>query len=444
MPAQGLLVPVATFALSTILNTDLIKDPALWNDSVLTPAGKAIIQSTTLDSFLASMGGAHMECPFRLPDRPCKPKVTEITGLHWANLYDFIGLDNAIAAFFLDGVYFHGIFNLFLIGIITTALSFFLLHRFWQLMARLFPRTCLATYTRLLSHDQTILCTHSTFVLLLGLQMVPYSYFAINALFGPDFASYLQRFHAPFFAFVLQHGLLYVVEASTRSIIKYNSLLLWHHIIWVMFIIIFTYSRSVFALKLNLVLDWMVVFEALLYAGLVSIRLGAPWQVIRAVLVVASVLYWLSRIVQTVILVAFFAKSHARMVRAHDQPVYWAGVILSAALTVLQGYTGMIYYRLYVKAGPLATGASPYEDEMEELSAAGEAGSQGKLAMVLGLSRSYSLPLSSHGSVPLAHQPSNNGSWARLKTVQSARTAPGFKTSVSLRGSGLVAPHKSF
>lgn len=85
------------------------------------------------------------------------------------------------------------------------------------------------------------------------------------------------------FASVIQHGLLDLVEATTRSIIKFNSLLLWHHIIWIVFIMIASYSKTAFAVKLDLILDWFVVFEALLYAGLVVIRPKASWKVTRSV-----------------------------------------------------------------------------------------------------------------------------------------------------------------
>ena len=139
-----------------------------------------------------------------------------------------MGLNEVLAPFFREGYFFHHIFNVLLITVISTIMCFFIMHVFWRTSARLSPRTCLANYTGLKPHDQTILCTHSFFVLLLGLQLVPYTYFIIVALFGSNFATYLEKYYAVMFAFIFQHGLLYVVEASTRSIIKFNSLLLWY------------------------------------------------------------------------------------------------------------------------------------------------------------------------------------------------------------------------
>ena len=118
-------------------------------------------------------------------------------------------------------------------------------------------------------------------------------------------------------------------------------------------IVIATYSKSVFALKLDLLLDWAVVFEALLYSGLIAIRLKAHYIITKNLLLVASILYGLSRVAQTVILAYFFAGSYSRIARANEQQVYWPGVVLGSALTVLQTYTALIYYRLWARCSPV-------------------------------------------------------------------------------------------
>ena len=87
--------------------TSLCRNPDLWNESTLTPAGKAFIQNTTLTSLLASVGGGiRLDCPFLVPNAPgCPPpSVGSIQVWAWDNLLDFVGLDSVIQPFFDSGV----------------------------------------------------------------------------------------------------------------------------------------------------------------------------------------------------------------------------------------------------------------------------------------------------------------------------------------------------
>ena len=49
-----------------------------------------------------------------------------------------------------------------------------------------------------------------------------------------------------------------------RAVLRPNLLLLVHHVLWVILIVIASAGRSVFAIKLDLLLDWMVCWEAAL------------------------------------------------------------------------------------------------------------------------------------------------------------------------------------
>lgn len=125
-------------------------------------------------------------------------------------------------------------------------------------------------------------------------------------------------------------------------------------------------------IKLDLILDWFVCFEALLYLTLILSRLRAPARPLQGVLICAVVLYTLSRLMQTVILAYFFAASYGRMKRAGQQDVYWPCAVLSFFLSVLQLYTGLIYYRLYRRTGNKARVTdshqfeSPFQDAPHE------------------------------------------------------------------------------
>ena len=104
-------------------------------------------------------------------------------------------------------------------------------------------------------------------------------------------------------------------------------------------------------IKLDLMLDWFVCFEAPLYLTLILSRLEAPRRVLQGVLVGAITLYMLSRLMQTIMLAYFFAATHRRMHKAGQQAVYWPCAILSCLLLLLQLYTAMIYRKVYRRAG---------------------------------------------------------------------------------------------
>ena len=68
-------------------------------------------------------------------------------------------------------------------------------------------------------------------------------------LFGSNFLDALAAYYSPLFSFVLLHGLLYVVEACLRAVVKTNWLLLVHHFCWVLLLVIATDARSVFSVR---------------------------------------------------------------------------------------------------------------------------------------------------------------------------------------------------
>ena len=67
LATQTMLTAVTMFAISAIMNVNMIKNPALWSTQLLTPAGKAFIQSTNLSAFLEL--GSDVVAPFYLPNR---------------------------------------------------------------------------------------------------------------------------------------------------------------------------------------------------------------------------------------------------------------------------------------------------------------------------------------------------------------------------------------
>ena len=122
---------------------------------------------------------------------------------------------------------------------------------------------------------------------------------------------------------MLLHGLLYVVEGCVRAVLRTNWLLLVHHTLWTVLIVIATDGEGVFAIKLDLMLDWMVCFEAPLFFTLILARLHAPVRLVQATLLGGLAVYVLSRLMQTAMLAYYFSETYGRMQRAGQQQVYW-------------------------------------------------------------------------------------------------------------------------
>ena len=95
-----------------------------------------------------------------------------------------------------------------------------------------------------------------------------------------------------------------------------------------------------------------MAFEVLLYIALVLSRLRAPARVVRPCIVLALVVYTLSRVVQTTMLIQLFATGYARMqATASLRAVYWVSLVLALALSGIQCYTFYIYGQLYLRCG---------------------------------------------------------------------------------------------
>ena len=126
------------------------------------------------------------------------------------------------------------------------------------------------------AHEQFIICTHVILVTIFALQLIPYSYLMAQMLFSSHFADVLQRHHQIFFWSVTCHGMLYLVEGGFRSVVKLNSLLLPHHILFFVMGILLLVSSRVLVFKAAYVLDLFVLYEFGLYASLILRRLKAP------------------------------------------------------------------------------------------------------------------------------------------------------------------------
>lgn len=134
------LVPaVATFAISAVWNTDLVKNPLLWTAERMTSAGKAFVESTTFQDWL----GVDLAMPFFTPDtQPNWHTVAKPTAWRFSNLRNFVGRDFAIDSFFDSGSDFHMLFNTTLMTAVGVILVFVIISCFWKLLGKrtIFPQ----------------------------------------------------------------------------------------------------------------------------------------------------------------------------------------------------------------------------------------------------------------------------------------------------------------
>lgn len=78
MCVQTMVTMVGTYALIGLFNMDIIKDSALWTEVALTPAGKALVQNTSLPPCSETLPVQLWTAPFRTPDRSCSHSVPSI------------------------------------------------------------------------------------------------------------------------------------------------------------------------------------------------------------------------------------------------------------------------------------------------------------------------------------------------------------------------------
>lgn len=338
---------VATFAISAIWNNNLIKNPALWEEQRLTQMGKQLIQGINMSSLL----GVDVAVPFFLPERQPNWHIVDApTRWSFHNLVNFVGKDFALAGFFDGTDYFYVLFCITLITAVVVVLVFLAIAMLFRLLGKH------TVFAKLPVHTRLIVVIHAAFAMTLLVQLVPYSVFILPVWFGPDVLGQLERFYSVPFTCAIMHGIMYAGEAMTRSVVKVSHLLLWHHVLWFILLFIAAIKKSMFAIKVDFILEYFICWEFALYVCLVAHRLEASLRLQKRLLIIAAVTYGGSRLVQAVLLLSLFIVGGARM---KPQPgLYSIMLILTVALVVLQTYTGWIYWAMWQRASQKSKSAN--------------------------------------------------------------------------------------
>jgi hypothetical protein len=207
-----------------------------------------------------------------------------------------------------------------------------------------------STYRALPGQDRMVVCQHGVYAVVFGLSLIPQTILTCTALFKAWTGEYLvtRQLAAVCGVFMASRVVLYVIEGSIRSVIKFSWLLIVHHQLFFVIIVMAFWTTNTVLVGIGIVLDLFACHEAPLYVALVSYRLRWPAPVTRALLWVACGWYCATRVFQTVAVVYMIA-GFARMSAINTRPEFIVTVIIFGALTVIQVYTLVIYHAMYRK-----------------------------------------------------------------------------------------------
>jgi hypothetical protein len=259
----------------------------------------------------------------------------------WANLLQFGAIMQEMPGDEIQPVWEHVVGStfakfMFLVIILMPPL-FFAAHR-----ACLRPWS--AAYRALSAAEQLVVTEHCVYIFVFGVSLLPQTILALTSLFKAWTGWYLDsaQIGALLGVFVASRTVLYAVEASVRSVVKWSWLLIVHHQLFFLIVLLALWGRNAAVAGLGLVLDLGAVHEVPLYVGLVSYRLRWPARFTRGVLRGAMVWYVLTRVLQTVILL-YMIVGFGGMPAVRQTPEFIVVAVLCGLLTMIQAYTIVIY-----------------------------------------------------------------------------------------------------
>ncbi len=266
------------------------------------------------------------------------PAMREEEYWAWSNIYLFVS-PNDLNILTTEAKYLSAGLVMMWSNCISTVLFFLLVQK--ALKGILKER-----FTSLELHEQFIVSTHIILVTIFILQLLPYSYLMARLLFSSQFTDILQSHHKIFFWSVSCHGMLYLVEGGFRSVVRLNSLLLLHHVLFFVMPILLFISGRVLVFKAGYVLDLFATYEFGLYASLILRRLRAPTRLLQLSLAGGVGVYAVTRVVQFIILCGLFLGTFD--VEKGDK-WYWITLVVTVLLVVIQNFTFIIYYGMYTR-----------------------------------------------------------------------------------------------
>lgn len=316
------------------VRTSCYKDKYLYSEEFLSKRGLEMIAGPT--DALVSILEHHVELQDGTPFTRYNEELTyqpeySLTDTSSENFSDFVGLNE---------LWWHALRNddeyQYMYGaVVVAAMGYVLLYSWGKSFIRKYIKRVAEHSRRPFddgADDDVVLASHYFVVAFVLLAQSPvYTVIMIFVYFSqrPDLA--MEKFWFAGFLMAATHMVLYVADIAARTAVRW---VLWaHHTIWLLFFLLPPVFRDIFALKVGLVLDYFVVFEAGLYWALfwskVSRRQFSPRA--RTVGRWGVHIYGLSRLLQCIALGFLFARGYSRMAReAGRAALYW--VVFALAL----------------------------------------------------------------------------------------------------------------
>ncbi|KAK9814558.1 hypothetical protein WJX72_007844 [[Myrmecia] bisecta] len=333
-------VLLTCLAFTALVNHDAVKNAQLWTTDYLTVAGKQYVQAFSLPKTISALVGRPMNCAFMTTGQDCTWKhifyLPDI--MRWQNMYSYIGMDFVTKSFWADGQAWSD--ATFILWYTALALIGYLAlqHHLLMFISR--------AYRRLDTAYQMIVSMHAAYALIYTLQVIPYTLIVVKATFGSDFMGVVVANYRWIFAFVSMQAVMMLTEGTVRGILKLNLLLVGHHLVWYCVLLVALVHHSILALKVGL---WLQVFQAYefgLYVALLAYRLSAPQRVFQALACAGLGIFGITRIAQTILLLAVYGGSYQRQAKQGDLATFWVTLILVLVVFFIQFYTVSIYYKL--------------------------------------------------------------------------------------------------
>ncbi|KAA6428586.1 MAG: hypothetical protein FRX49_01461 [Trebouxia sp. A1-2] len=139
-------------------------------------------------------------------------------------------------------------------------------------LALLCKRFDIGRYRGLPDASRLVFVCHNAFFLIFLTTAVPYSIALVKVLFAPTAPLPLLQssmYRCMSFPLALQVG-MYVLEGGCRAVMRINTFLVVHHVVFCTFSVLAFQAESLFLLKVNIVVSCFATYEFLLYAALIA------------------------------------------------------------------------------------------------------------------------------------------------------------------------------
>lgn len=260
--------------------------------------------------------------------------------LHWSNINDYVGLNFLWSPIIPDTIYLQS----FLTAIITSAVIIFSFGGFARLIAiRLskegaFTVACDAAPP--LEFDLIVL--NILTALIYGIQVIPYCFGVVIVLYTSRFDLVAPAIWPYSITSLCIHMILYVADIVIRfKYPKFNYFVFFHHIAYCLTVFVALSQKDIFSIKFVNFLDASLTCEFGLYALMAYSKLHRrhltpPWVIFGRFSVIFFII---TRILQTIILVAYFHNNYSRMMKYNHIFLYTFDCVMAILISCVQIYT---------------------------------------------------------------------------------------------------------